>query len=356
MIVNKTPNCLQPSCSEPSFIKPHFNESTACQMQAFRDRSAEFDDIIRFISDRRINVNHHNQHNDAINQPIETEQPSQFEITSNKISHNLYQTSHKVEKLNLLTKRSFAMESRRNDIEHLIDVIRQDTTNLNSAIMTLQKISVSANDGYFVNKSKLAHSKAIIVGLQAELARLTSSFKSILEIRNTTEKERDERRRKLGGAVRSSSDQELIMAKDSFLARQDRMQRLRLSQMTSDSQSFNNSTSPHTETAVDINKMQSLQLSKDNSLMLERSSEMRNVEETIVQLGEVFQQLAVMVHEQGEMVQRIDANIEEAHFNLESATFELKKYFRSISSNRWLIIKVFAVLFIFLIIFVVFFL
>lgn len=52
---------------------------------------------------------------------------------------------------------------------------------------------------------------------------------------------------------------------------------------------------------------------------------------------------------------RIDANVEDTQLNVEAAHTEILKYFQSVSSNRWLMIKVFFVLAIFFIIFVVFF-
>ncbi len=51
---------------------------------------------------------------------------------------------------------------------------------------------------------------------------------------------------------------------------------------------------------------------------------------------------------------RIDANVEETQLNVEGAHAEFLKYFKSVSSNRWLMIKVFGVLIVFFIIFVVF--
>ena len=51
---------------------------------------------------------------------------------------------------------------------------------------------------------------------------------------------------------------------------------------------------------------------------------------------------------------RIDANVEETEANVESAHGELLKYFQSVTSNRWLIIKIFFILIIFFIVFVVF--
>lgn len=52
---------------------------------------------------------------------------------------------------------------------------------------------------------------------------------------------------------------------------------------------------------------------------------------------------------------RIDANVEDTQLNVEAAHTEILKYFQSVSSNRWLMIKIFLVLVVFFIIFVVFF-
>jgi syntaxin 5 len=90
------------------------------------------------------------------------------------------------------------------------------------------------------------------------------------------------------------------------------------------------------------------------SYLQSRANAMQDIESTIVELGGIFQQLATMVKEQEEVVQRIDSNIEDAEMNVEAAHTELLKYFRSVASNRWLMIKVFALLIFFFVIFVVF--
>ena len=111
--------------------------------------------------------------------------------------------------------------------------------------------------------------------------------------------------------------------------------------------------------------------------MQARADTMQNIESTIVELGGIFQQLAHMVKEQEEMVERyakllffrdtqfyllkvmtlnfrIDSNIEDTELNVTAAHTEILKYFRSVSQNRWLMIKIFAFLIFFFIFFVVF--
>ena len=54
-----------------------------------------------------------------------------------------------------------------------------------------------------------------------------------------------------------------------------------------------------------------------------------------------------MVAEQRETVQRIDADTIDIASNVSGAQRELLKYYASISSNRWLMLKVFGILIVF---------
>lgn len=78
-----------------------------------------------------------------------------------------------------------------------------------------------------------------------------------------------------------------------------------------------------------------------------RSTAIESIESTIAELGQIFSQLANMVAEQRETVQRIDADVSDISANVSGAQRELLKYYASISSNRWLMLKVFGVLIIF---------
>jgi len=81
---------------------------------------------------------------------------------------------------------------------------------------------------------------------------------------------------------------------------------------------------------------------------------MQSIESTIVELGNIFNQLATMVQQQEEMITRIDSNVVDTVMNVEAAHESLLRYFASVSNNRWLIIKVFGILFFFFIVFVLF--
>lgn len=79
----------------------------------------------------------------------------------------------------------------------------------------------------------------------------------------------------------------------------------------------------------------------------QRSTAIESIESTIAELGQIFSQLAGMVAEQRETVQRIDADVTDISANIGGAQRELLKYYASISSNRWLMLKIFGVLIIF---------
>lgn len=102
-----------------------------------------------------------------------------------------------------------------------------------------------------------------------------------------------------------------------------------------------------------------------------RSSAIESIESTIAELGGIFQQLATMVAEQRETVQRygvkrelcvacgtdicmlsrIDQNTDDIEMNVMGAQRELLKYYTSISSNRWLIAKIFVTIVLFFLLF-----
>lgn len=67
-----------------------------------------------------------------------------------------------------------------------------------------------------------------------------------------------------------------------------------------------------------------------------------------------FVQILIKVIIKFLLIFRIDSNIEDTEINVEAAHAEILKYFQSVTNNRWLMIKIFAVLIFFFIFFVVF--
>ena len=89
-----------------------------------------------------------------------------------------------------------------------------------------------------------------------------------------------------------------------------------------------------------------------NQYLQERNRAVETIESTIQEVGNLFQQLASMVQEQGEVIQRIDANVDDIDMNITGAQRQLLKYFDRVKSNRWLAVKIFFVIFVFFLIWV----
>jgi syntaxin 5 len=83
---------------------------------------------------------------------------------------------------------------------------------------------------------------------------------------------------------------------------------------------------------------------QENGYIQQRGEAIEGIERTIAELGGIFGQLAQMVSEQSDMIQRIDANTEDIVDNVEGAQRELMKYWSRVQGNRWLVAKMFGVL------------
>ena len=104
----------------------------------------------------------------------------------------------------------------------------------------------------------------------------------------------------------------------------------------------------------DVGEQQALlqtQQQVDPTTLRSRSNALGAIEATINELGTIYSQLAHMVAQQGELVQRIDVNIEDMGLNVQRGQDQLTRYLRRVGSNRWLLVKIFAILIAFIVVF-----
>mmetsp|Transcript_9504 Transcript_9504/g.23328 ORF Transcript_9504/g.23328 Transcript_9504/m.23328 type:complete len:397 (+) Transcript_9504:197-1387(+) len=100
---------------------------------------------------------------------------------------------------------------------------------------------------------------------------------------------------------------------------------------------------------------QTMQLIPDQNYLRERADAMQQVESNIVELGAVYNRLATMVHEHKDMVQRVEDNVEETNSMINLGMNQLMETLTNLQSNRGLALKVFSILVVFIISFIVFF-
>lgn len=321
-----------------------------------RDRTSEF---FRIVEEERLK----RQGAGAAhgNRPKPLARRSEFMNIAKSIGVDISNTYAKLEKLTILAKKKSLFDDRPVEIQDLTYIIKQDISSLNKQIAQLQEFSKSRDEN---SKHAKKHSSSVVVSLQSKLANMSKSFKQVLEIRTENMKHQKQRRDQFssqppvvssalpprnaqGGALmsatRNSPSPSSGATNGSFMI-----------DMGGDDGAAS-AAAPSSASSQMQQQMQQLALiDETDSYIQERSDAMQNIESTVVELGQIFTQLATMVKEQEEMIQRIDANVADTELNVEAAHGEILKYFQSVTSNRWLMIKVFLVLIVFFIIFIVF--
>jgi syntaxin 5 len=100
---------------------------------------------------------------------------------------------------------------------------------------------------------------------------------------------------------------------------------------------------------------QMMQLIPDQEYLQERANAMEQVESNIVELGTIFNKLAVMVNEHKDMVQRVEDNVDDANTSINLSLATLTDTFTNLQTNRALFFKIFSILVLFIISFIIFF-
>lgn len=316
---------------------------------------------------------------------------------SKTCAHDLSDTYGKLEKLTELARKKtiFDDDESSRELNKLVASIKSDIPKLKNQIELLQQVHKPPSSKK--PKNIEAHSKNVVISLQQQLAKMSTNFKSTLEMRSQSLQQQKARREMFTSGPSSSYETSNNM--NSRTSRQPhnsyRPQDTQTSSLSSVVQSrpsgysqYNpnrgmnesvarNRKDPLNNVMIDMDSggrqyssandhnshepgrlqtqshLQEPLLNYEDEYLSERANTMQTIETTIVELGTVFNQLATMVQVQDEQITRIDTNISETAGNVEAAHEALLNYFASMSSNRWLILKVFGILFFFFVIFVI---
>jgi len=99
---------------------------------------------------------------------------------------------------------------------------------------------------------------------------------------------------------------------------------------------------------------QMMQLIPDQDYLRDRADAMQQVESNIVELGAVYNRLATMVHEHKDLAQRVEDNVDEANSMINLSLNTLTDTLANLQSNRGLALKVFSILVLFIVSFIIF--
>jgi len=299
---------------------------------------------------------------------------SEFTRVASAIGKDISSTTVKLGKLAQLAKRKTLFDDRPVEISELTYIIKQDIANINKQIAGLQtsikQLNASGASKSPEGKQLEEHNHNVVMLLQSKLADTSMSFKDVLEIRTQNMKESKDRTEQFMHSTSSAASQ---APSNSVLfgntARQDPMGDGSVPSLRFDSKGKGRATPQRNGDilALDLGSaeegtvahngngdafMQMQLVEQQDNYIQSRSTAIESIESTIAELGQIFTQLAQMVAEQRETVQRIDADTVDIASNVSGAQRELLKYYASISSNRWLMLKVFGVLIVFFLVFI----
>ncbi|KAH9603475.1 hypothetical protein KSS87_012551 [Heliosperma pusillum] len=317
---------------------------------------------------------------------------SEFNKTATRIGSGINEATRKISRLSQLAKKSSLFDDPTAEIQQLTALIKDDIRALNVAFTELQSLQNTEIANNYSDDTTV-HANAICDDVKNKLMAATKQFQEVLTARTHNIKAHETRKQIFSANA----------SRDNPFTRQ-------ATPMTEPPPWSNSSNVPAAQTTSggvqagsqlrrrlptenlpsnDV-EMQMLQqvAPQQEEYSHTRASGLQNVESTISELGGIFTHLAAMVAHQGELAirpvlsitvlsvalvqhccymvelkltvsgpdftTRIDDNMEESLGNVEGAHSALLKHLTRISSNRSLLLKLFAILIFFLVIFIFF--
>ncbi|KAG7357587.1 syntaxin [Nitzschia inconspicua] len=358
----------------------------------------------RYNNNRNNNNNNSNSNNDS-----SYAQLRDFHTTAAGISRDIAATSSMLKDLTQLVKQKSLFQDDTAKVNDLVVHIKASIENLNGRLDAAGR-QIAQQKRTLGKNSQPAQEATNMVGqLQEEFGQAAAGFKTILQQRTNLLKETTDRKRDIYGAQEDvpvlnlenrppvyNYDQPTgstaltgfptldltsgmtageptgsQLPRPHGVANYETSSSMRLRHAsTSDSiPTFSGSASSYYGrqnstplTPWDIQRMeqesgqdQLMQLIPDQDYLRERADAMEQVESNIVELGTIFNRLAVMVNEHKDMVQRVEDNVDEANSMINLSLNTLTDTLTNLQTNRALFFKVFSILVVFIISFIIFF-
>ncbi|KAK8543260.1 hypothetical protein V6N13_136211 [Hibiscus sabdariffa] len=330
---------------------------------SFRDRTQEFLSVAERLKKSITSGSNQNGPSSSSSRPEDKRSvaahQSEFNRRASKVGLGIHQTSQKLSKLAKLAKRTSVFDDPTMEIQELTAVIKQDITALNSAVVDLQLFCNSRTEGG-VSSDTSSHSTTVVDDLKNRLMSTTKEFKDVLTMRTENLKVHENRRQLFSSTASKDSPNPFVRQRPLASAKSAAGALNNLPQWANGSASSSQlfprkQMDGESQPLLQQHQQQQQQMVPlQDSYMQSRVEALQNVESTIHELGTIFNQLATLVSQQGEIAIRIDENMDDTLANVEGAQGALLKYLNSISSNRWLMIKIFFVLILFLMFFLFF--
>ena len=281
-----------------------------------RDRSIEFRVVVERLQ---------SQHSDAgtastselLVTAIGPGTSQEFTRRAARVGHGIHATSAKLARLAQLARRTSVFEDPSAEISELVGVVKGDITALNTALAELQSQALLRNG----SKDSGEHSSTVVDALKHRLMGATREFRDVLTLRQEAIKVHHNRRGLFSAQPEGSVGAQQIRRPAGSL-------------QISGPGGLPTHGRPGGALLQTV-----VAAPQQDAYLASRAEALQQVERTIAELGGIFQQLASMVAEQGELAIRIDENLEDTVVNVESAQAQLTRYLSRVSGNRGLVLK-----------------
>ncbi|KAI8579566.1 hypothetical protein K450DRAFT_241580 [Umbelopsis ramanniana AG] len=314
-----------------------------------RNRTQEFQAFASRLSSRT-NPNNRRAQINIVQYVPKRGNSSTFTLTAKELGRHMKTTEAELEKLKSLTNRRALFDEKPVEISELTYIIKQNITKLNHGISILQSTTKA---GPKQPHQVREHYSEVVSSLQNRLANISVGFKEVLEKRTENMKVSKERRDQFFQSSDTRTPSPAPQAPsppggNTYIPPEvSELHRRKTYAPTVPSQEDDTTLS----LGIPLLTPQQQQLQADSRYTEQRSNALESIENTIQELGGMFQQLVTMVAEQRETVQRIGQNTEDIESHINVAQGELLRYYRNISSNRGLMLKIFATIIIFFTVF-----
>jgi len=254
---------------------------------------------------------------------------SQFSQEVRLVNSDLIGTSEKLESLTKLVRSSTSFHNFHHaEISHLTMQVNDDIGELKSRLGNLEMNSSESNTKRSGGETR--HQRNIVTQLQGKYNRAVKSFQDVIK----ETQDNLTRQQKRGEKYSKAKRREL-------------KPRLRYQSLLD----LENDEKAPLIQGGGSKELAQLMVTKQDSYHQERAQTVQSIEKAIVELAHMYERVAELVIEQGAVAERLDSNVQTSLENVEYGIGELNKYLSSVSTNRWLIIKVFAILIFFAMLF-----
>lgn len=268
---------------------------------------------------------------------------SKFSQQASIIAKDIAHTTELLLKLALLARRKPLFDDRPVEIGELTYVIKQDIFKIEQSIQNLQKYA-KGESSIQVDSQITQYLRNVLNLLNSKMKNVSGEFKSVLELRQKNELLNKSRKENFLSAATNRQNTLTPLNGDmtgSALSNLGENPYLLANEPASD---YDNANEGGLLSIPDQTRQLLLMEEQSSEYLQQRNSAVETIEATINEVGNLFQQLATMVTEQGETIQRIDQNVEDIDMNIVGAQRELLKYYARILNNRWFFLKIFGVL------------